>query len=360
MIRLVLTVLVAMVLLASGSALWVWQGLKSLDEPAPVASTSLFQVPEGSSFGAIAYAMEEQGLIERAFWLKVWGRLDSDAQSIKAGQYEFQPGISARGMVRKMVRGDTKIWTVQFIEGWRFRELRQALAAHKQLQSTTEALSDAELMDRLGAPDRHPEGLFFPDTYVFDARDTDLDILQRAYNRMQDTLSEEWANRDSDLPYDTPYEALIMASIIEKETGVPRERGRIAGVFVRRLQKGMRLQTDPTVIYGLGENYDGNITRKHLQTTTPYNTYRISGLPPTPIALPGREAIHAALHPADGSALYFVARGDGSHTFSDTFKAHQEAVRQYQIKRRRSDYRSSPAPSANNPDPSGNPQSDKP
>lgn len=355
--RLIIIVLLAAVLMVSGSALWVWQGLNSLDQPAPIVSADLFQVPQGTSFGEVAWSLEKQGLIRKAFWLKVWGRINPGAQSIKAGQYEFLPGISTRDMIQKMMRGDTKTWTVQFIEGWRFRDLRQALSAKGQLKSVTGGLSDDKLMARLKAPEENPEGRFFPDTYVFDARDTDLDILRRAYERMQSVLKDEWASRADNLTYETAYDALIMASIVEKETGVPQERSRIAGVFVRRLQKGMRLQTDPTVIYGLGENYDGNLTRKDLRAVTPYNTYRIAGLPPTPIALPGREAIHAALHPAPGTALYFVARGDGSHTFTDTFKAHQKAVREYQIKRR-SDYRSSPAPvepATPAPSESGNP-----
>ncbi|BES70986.1 endolytic transglycosylase MltG [Marinobacter nanhaiticus D15-8W] len=339
--RLLLVSILGLVLLASGSALWLWQGLQTLKEPVDLPEPVLFDVEQGSAFNWVATKLEREGLVEDALWLKIWGRLNPDRNVIKAGTYEFVPRETPIAMVGKMVRGDTKTWSVQFIEGWRFSELRAALAKQSHLEHLTKELTDEEIMARLGKPEQHPEGRFFPDTYVYTGKETDLDILRRAYQRMEGILTEEWQGRADGLPYETPYEALIMASIVEKETGVPDERGQIAGVFVRRIQKGMRLQTDPTVIYGLGEDYDGNITRKHLRTTTPYNTYRISGLPPTPIALPGRDAIHASLHPQPGTSLYFVARGDGSHVFSETFSEHQKAVREYQLQRR-SDYRSSP------------------
>jgi len=204
-------------------------------------------------------------------------------------------------------------------------------------------LSDTELMARLGHADVFPEGRFFPDTYRYVRGMSDVDLLKQAYNRLDEVLAEEWTRRAADVPYVDPYHALIMASLVEKETGVPQERAQIAGVFVRRLQMGMLLQTDPTVIYGLGERYNGKLTRASLKEPTPYNTYVIAGLPPTPISLVGREAIHAALNPVPGSSLYFVARGDGSHVFSADLDAHNNAVREFQLKRR-ADYRSSPAP----------------
>ncbi len=204
--------------------------------------------------------------------------------------------------------------------------------------------TDDRIMEAMGAKGAHPEGRFFPDTYLFTSSETDLDLLRRAFERMEEVLAAEWQAKAENLPYDSPYDALIMASIVERETGAVHEREEVAGVFVRRLEKGMRLQTDPTVIYGMGEKYQGRITRKDLRTHTDYNTYRIDGLPPTPIALPGREAIHAALNPAEGDTLYFVARGDGTHKFSKTLAEHQKAVRAFQLNRR-SDYRSSPAPS---------------
>ncbi|WP_111495864.1 MULTISPECIES: endolytic transglycosylase MltG [Marinobacter] len=339
--RVFLSGLLLLVLVIGAAGIWLWQGFKTLEKPVTLAQPVLFEVAPGSSFSGVARQLEQRGLLDDSLWLRLWGRLHRDRNLVQAGTYEFTGGDTALTMVDKMVSGDTKTWQVQFIEGWRFRDLRKALAAHGHLTRELTGLSDEDVMARLGHPDQHPEGRFFPDTYVFTGHESDLDILRRAYDRMQSILDEEWAGRADDLPYESAYEALIMASIVEKETGVPRERGQIAGVFVRRLEKGMRLQTDPTVIYGMGDDYDGNITRRNLRTTTPYNTYRIAGLPPTPIALPGREAIHAALHPEEGDTLYFVARGDGSHVFSRTFREHQNAVRQYQLQRR-DDYRSSP------------------
>ena len=221
--------------------------------------------------------------------------------------------------------------------------MRSALAKHEKIEQTLDGLSDSEVMAKLGHEGVFPEGRFFPDTYRFVRGMTDAQLLEKAYDRLDKVLAQEWEQRDPAVPYATPYQALIMASLVEKETGVPQERGQIAGVFVRRMKIGMPLQTDPTVIYGLGERYTGKLTRAHLREPTPYNTYTIPGLPPTPIAMVGREAIHAALHPADGTSLYFVAKGDGSHTFSDDLDAHNSAVREFQIKRR-ADYRSSPAP----------------
>ncbi|HEX8595235.1 MAG TPA: endolytic transglycosylase MltG, partial [Pseudomonas sp.] len=229
------------------------------------------------------------------------------------------------------------------VEGWNFRQVRAALAKQPKLEQALTGLSDNELMAKLGHPDVYPEGRFFPDTYRYVRGMTDVELLKQAYNRLDEVLDEEWAKRAADVPYTDPYQALIMASLVEKETGVPQERGQIAGVFVRRLRLGMLLQTDPTVIYGLGERYNGKLTRAHLKEATPYNTYVIAGLPPTPISLVGREAIHAALNPVSGSSLYFVARGDGSHVFSADLDAHNAAVREFQLKRR-ADYRSSPSP----------------
>ncbi|MCY1408981.1 hypothetical protein D9M71_243150 [compost metagenome] len=234
-------------------------------------------------------------------------------------------------------------YNLTLVEGWTFRQVRAALAKHEKVTHTLEGLSDSEVMDKLGHHGVFPEGRFFPDTYRFVRGVSDVDLLQQAYARLEEVLLKEWSARAARAPYTDPYQALIMASLVEKETGVPRERRQIAGVFVRRMQIGMLLQTDPTVIYGMGERYNGKLTRADLRESTPYNTYVIPGLPPTPIAMVGREAIHAALNPASGSALYFVARGDGSHVFSDDLDAHNAAVREYQLKRR-ADYRSSPGP----------------
>ncbi|NVD37140.1 endolytic transglycosylase MltG [Marinobacter lutaoensis] len=341
--KLLITLGSVLMLAAAGTGLWLWQGLKTLEQPVPLAEPLLLDVPSGTPFNRLAVMLEQQGVVERSLWLKLYGRLNPRMSRIKAGEYELAPGMTVLGLIGAMVRGDVKHWSIQFIEGWTFKDMRAALARAERLRKTTTDWTDEQVMAALGAAGEHPEGRFFPDTYLFTSADSDLDLLRRAYTRMESVLAEEWANRKDGLPYETPYEALIMASIVERETGVPEERDEVAGVFVRRLQKGMRLQTDPTVIYGMGEKYKGRIGARDLRTYTPYNTYRIPGLPPTPIALPGREAIHAALHPDDGDSLYFVARGDGTHKFSRTLAEHQKAVREYQLNRRE-DYRSSPAP----------------
>jgi len=351
--KLIVAVVSFAFLLVSGLGLWLWQGLQTLEQPVPLEESVLFTVPKGASYDQVARSMEQAGFVNDSLWVRVYGRLNPDQASLKAGQYEFSSGLSGVEMIRKMVAGDIKHWQIQFIEGWTFGEMRQAMASNGRLEKVTTDWTDERIMAAVGAEGDHPEGRFFPDTYLFTETETDLDLYQRAFRKMERVLEEEWEARAEDLPYDTPYEALIMASIVERETGAVHERGDVAGVFVRRLEKGMRLQTDPTVIYGMGDKYKGRITRSDLRTYTRYNTYRIDGLPPTPIALPGREAIHAALHPAEGDALYFVARGDGTHKFSRTLSEHQKAVREFQLNRR-SDYRSSPAP-ANDGEPEDKP-----
>ncbi|MBU2875490.1 endolytic transglycosylase MltG [Marinobacter salexigens] len=341
--KLLIAVICAAVLIGAGSGLWVWQGLGSLSKPVTLTEPVLFDVPNGTTFNDVARQLRSRKLVEDSLWVRIYGRLFPDQARIKAGEYEFTDGMSAEAMLSKMVAGDTKHWSVQFIEGWTFRDMRSALAVTERLEKLTSEWSDAQIMEAVGAEGEHPEGRFFPDTYLFTSSESDLDLLRRSFRRMESVLAEEWESRAKSLPYDNAYEALIMASIVERETGAPHERDQVAGVFVRRLQKGMRLQTDPTVIYGMGDKYKGRIGSKDLRIHTPYNTYRISGLPPTPIALPGREAIHASLHPGSGKALYFVARGDGTHKFSNTLAEHQKAVRAFQLNRR-SDYRSSPAP----------------
>ncbi|QSP93493.1 endolytic transglycosylase MltG [Marinobacter salinisoli] len=339
--KLLIGLVSAVILAVTGTGLWLSQGLNTLEQPVVLDEPVLFNVPKGAAFVQVARKLESEGLIERGLWLRVHGRLNPDQAQIKAGEYEFTSGMTPREMLSAMVAGDTKQWAVQFIEGWTFADMRAALASHERLKKETTDWTDEQIMEAVGAEGEHPEGRFFPDTYLFTSSESDLDLLQRAFDTMSDVLAKEWAAREEGLPYDSAYEALIMASIVERETGVPYERDQVAGVFVRRLQKGMRLQTDPTVIYGMGDKYDGRIRSRDLREYTPYNTYRINGLPPTPIALPGRGAIHAALNPAEGEALYFVARGDGTHKFSKTLNEHQKAVREYQLNRRK-DYRSSP------------------
>ncbi len=306
----------------------------------------IFEIPRGVSVQRVAQDLHAAGVIDHPLWLRLYVRLHPEVSHVQAGEYKLDPGLTLPGLMSLFTSGRTVAYPIQFVEGWTFRDVRRELARHEKLAQLTVGLDASEIMEKLGRAGEHPEGLFFPDTYYFHKGMSDLDVLEIALRRMDQVLEEEWGKRQENLPLKTPYQALILASIIEKETGVPYERPQISGVFVRRLQKGMRLQTDPTVIYGLGETYQGNLTRQHLRQHTPYNTYRINGLPPTPIALAGREAIYAALNPAPGEELFFVARGDGTHHFSATLKQHQEAVLKYQVRKRRADYRSSPLPPA--------------
>ncbi|MBA1149205.1 endolytic transglycosylase MltG [Ectothiorhodospiraceae bacterium WFHF3C12] len=292
-----------------------------------------FHVEPGSSFQGVARALARQGFIERALLYRLMARLQGKAQRIKAGEYAIEPGMSPQAFLDRMVSGDVVQYSLTLVEGWNFHEMMVAVRAHEALEHTLESVSAEAVMAAIGEPDQHPEGRFYPDTYHFPRGTTDVAFLERAYQRMSARLAEIWAERDEGLPLESAYEALILASIIEKETAVPEERRRIAGVFARRLERGMRLQTDPTVIYGIGPDFDGNITRSDLRTDTPYNTYTRGGLPPTPIAMPGGASIEAAVHPAEGDALYFVSKGDGSHHFSATLREHNQAVRRFQLNR---------------------------
>ncbi|WP_278401063.1 endolytic transglycosylase MltG [Stutzerimonas kunmingensis] len=345
MIRKILVLLLTGLLLAAiALGLFTWKQHAALEQPLAVTDEALLlDVRPGDTPSGVLQRLEAEGVLEDAFWLRLYWRLNLSGQSLHTGEYRLSPTMTARDMIGLWQRGEVVQYSLTLVEGWNFRQLRSALQNQPKLEQTLGGLTDAEIMSRIGASGQHPEGRFFPDTYRFTRGTSDADLLRRAYARLEQVLEEEWQQRAEGLPYKDAYQALIMASIIEKETGVPGERGEIAGVFVRRLARGMLLQTDPTVIYGMGENYKGRITRTDLRTPTPYNTYTNAGLPPTPIAMVGREAIHAALHPADGTSLYFVARGDGSHVFSDTLNQHNRAVREYQLKRR-ADYRSSPPP----------------
>ncbi|WP_110972219.1 endolytic transglycosylase MltG [Pseudomonas huaxiensis] len=324
-----------------------WKVSSAVKQPLHLSGEELLDVPTGTNPNRMFYRMESGGLIEDAFWLRLYWRFNMAGVPLHTGEYRMTPGMTVRDLFEDWRRGDVVQYNLTLVEGWTFRQVRSALAKHDKIKHTLDGLSDSEVMDRLGHPAVFPEGRFFPDTYKFVRGMTDEELLQQAYARLEEVLAKEWAERPADLPYRDPYQALIMASLVEKETGIAQERGQIAGVFVRRMRIGMLLQTDPTVIYGMGERYNGKITRADLRESTPYNTYVIPGLPPTPIAMVGREAIHAALNPASGSSLYFVARGDGSHVFSDDLDAHNSAVREYQLKRR-ADYRSSPAPQSAN------------
>ncbi|ROL74948.1 aminodeoxychorismate lyase [Pseudomonas protegens] len=320
-----------------------WKLHSALEQPLNLTQELLLDVPAGSTPTGTFNRLQADGVIEDAFWLRLYWRFNLPGQPLHSGEYRMTPGMTAEGLIGLWQRGEVVQYSLTLVEGWNFRQVRSALAKSDKLQQTLAGLSDSQVMEKLGHGGVFPEGRFFPDTYRFVRGMTDAELLEKAYNRLDEVLAREWGKRADDAPYSDPYQALIMASLVEKETGVPEERGQIAGVFVRRMQIGMLLQTDPTVIYGLGERYTGKLTRAHLKEATPYNTYVIAGLPPTPIAMVGREAIHAALNPVPGKSLYFVARGDGSHVFSDDLDAHNSAVREFQLKRR-ADYRSSPAP----------------
>ena len=344
MIRKILLLLEGAVLIAGLLvALVAWQQHAALHQALNLDAEYFIEVPAGATPGGVLNRLQADGVLSNAFWLRLYWRFNLREQALHSGEYRVMPGNTALDLLSLWRRGEVVQYSLTLVEGWNFRQLRSALQRETRLDQQLAELSDAQLMERLGLPGLNPEGRFFPDTYRFVRGMSDLDLLKQAHARLEQVLAEEWAARAEGLPYKEPYEALIMASMIEKETGVPEERGEIAGVFIRRLRIGMRLQTDPTVIYGMGERYNGRITRADLREPTPYNTYTIDGMPPTPIALVGREAIHAALNPAEGSSLYFVARGDGSHVFSNTLEQHNRAVREYQLKRR-ADYRSSPAP----------------
>ncbi|WP_293371796.1 endolytic transglycosylase MltG [Nevskia sp.] len=308
---------------------------RELAAPLAIEAPISFEIAPGSSLPRVLAVARERGIFRSARqgqYLRVLARVQGAAQAIKAGEYRLEPGIRPRELLALWVSGKTVLQTLQLIEGWRFADAVKLVRAAPTLSHTLpENIDAAALMTALGRSGQASEGRLFPDTYRYTKGMSDVAFLRNALAAMDQVLAEEWALRMPNLPYDAPEQALTMASIIEKETGVSSEREQIAGVFVRRLQLGMRLQTDPTVIYGIGEAYDGNIRSKDLLADTPYNTYTRDGLPPTPICLPGREAIHAALHPAEGDALYFVAKGDGTHHFSATLSEHNFAVKRYQL-----------------------------
>jgi UPF0755 protein len=341
--KLLLLLVTGLALLVLALALAGWRLHSALNQPLKLESERLIEVVPGDTPGGLLNRLEGEGVLDGAFWLRLYWRFNLPNQALHSGEYRLSPQQSVRDLLGLWRRGEVVQYSLTLVEGWSFRQVRAALTRQEALQQSLAGLDDRALMERLGLPGVSPEGRFFPDTYRYVRGMSDLDLLKQARARLDQVLDEEWSKRAQGLPYRKPYDALVMASMVEKETGVAEERGQIAGVFVRRLRSGMRLQTDPTVIFGLGELYNGNLTRAHLLQPTPYNTYMIDGMPPTPIALAGREAIHAALNPVPGKSLYFVARGDGSHVFSETLEQHNRAVREYQLKRR-NDYRSSPAP----------------
>lgn len=323
----------AAVLLASLGVGWLWMGYQAfLRTPLNVPEQGAhFVVKAGATVTRIAEELEREGVLANPRYFIWMARWHGSADRIKTGEYLLRRGMTPGELLDDLVAGKVIQYSLTLVEGWTFRQVMDAVESNEFLDHSLQGLDDDAVMVRLGHPGEHPEGRFFPDTYHFPRGTTDVDFLKRAYRAMAEHLAREWEAREIGLPIKTPYQALILASIIEKETALPSERREIAGVFVRRLQKGMRLQTDPTVIYGLGSRFDGNLRRRDLETDTPYNTYRHRGLPPTPIAMPGLASLHAALHPDEGDALYFVARGDGSHQFSSTLEQHNRAVIKYQL-----------------------------
>jgi peptidoglycan lytic transglycosylase G len=306
--------------------------IRILEQPlhVPQGGTT-FAIAPGSSFTAVSNSLAEQGLVDYPQVLRWYASVTGKANAVQAGEYRLDESMTARTMLAAFLAGNVQLYSFTIIEGWNFRELLAALAGNDAIVSTLGPDDVPRLLEAIGTSYQQPEGLFLPETYRFPRGTRDIDVLRQAHDQLRKTLDEEWQARDASLPFSDPYQALILASIVEKETARDDERARIAGVFIRRLEHRMRLQTDPTVIYGIGPGFNGNLTRADLQTDSPYNTYTRSGLPPTPIAMPGRLAIRAVLHPAPGNELYFVATGlgDGSHRFSETKEQHDAAVREF-------------------------------
>ena len=314
----------------SAGAAWWW-----LQRPLPLAAATVeLSIEPGTSPHEVAQAWVRAGVMTDARLLYQWFRVSGDARRIRAGSYELEPGVTPRSLLARMVQGDEAFERVRLIEGWTFRQFRAALAAAPHLKPTGAALAEAELMAAIGLPGVAAEGRFYPDTYLYSRGVSDLTVLRRAAALLSRRLAAVWAERAPDLPLQTPEQALVLASIVEKETGTAADRGQVAGVFINRLRLGMPLQTDPTVIYGIsdavGQPFGGNLRKRDLLTDTPWNTYTRRGLPPTPIAMPGMASLRAAVQPEPTQALYFVARGDGSSVFSSDLAAHNRAVNQYQ------------------------------
>ena len=323
--RRIFSLFVVLAVALGGSAVW-W-----LNQSLSLTADSVdLSVEPGTSARGAVQAIVDAGVQTHPLLLYWWFRLSGDARQIKAGSYEIERGTTPRTLLRKLVRGDEALRALTLVEGWTFRQIRAALLKAEHLQPQSKGLTDDSIMTALGKPGVHPEGLFFPDTYTYSKGSNDLALLQRAMRSMDKRLEAAWSQRAPDTPLKTPREALILASIVEKETGQASERGLIAAVFVNRLRAGMMLQTDPTVIYGLGQAFDGNLRRRDLEADTPWNTYTRFGLPPTPISMPGKAALLAAVQPTPSKALYFVSRGDGSSHFSASLDEHNRAVNKYQ------------------------------
>lgn len=317
--------MVVLVLALGGWAFW-WVN-HSLPLSAPTLELS---IEPGTTPRSVARDVVDVGVETSADLLYWWFRLSGQARQIKAGNYELEAGLSPRSLLAKLTRGEEALRSVTLVEGWTFKQVRAALLKAEHLKADTDGFEAKAIMEKLGQPGRHPEGRFYPDTYTYAKNSSDLKVLLRAMHAMDKQLAQAWQARSADLPLKSPDELLILASIVEKETGRASDRDMVASVFSNRLRLGMMLQTDPTVIYGMGDKFDGNLRRRDLQTDTPWNTYTRAGLPPTPIAMPGKASLMAAARPASSRALYFVARGDGSSQFSDNLDAHNRAVNKFQ------------------------------
>jgi UPF0755 protein len=317
------------VLAAAGYAAWY------VSTPLTVAKLPVeVEIARGATFRGVMDELEKSGIKVRRHEFEALARALRQERDIKAGSYEIAEAVTPTELLDKLTRGDVTQAEVRLIEGWTFSQFRAALDASPDLRHDSAGLEDTQILARLEAPEPHPEGLFFPDTYLFGKGSSDLAVLRRAYRAMQRHLKQEWEMKSPNVPYQSPYEALIMASIIEKETGKPSERDLIGGVLVNRLRIGMRLQADPTIIYGLGNSFDGNLKKNHLLEDSPYNTYTRAGLPPTPIAMPGFASLRSAMRPRRTEALYYVSRGDGSSHFSRSLDEHNRAVSKYQLRGR--------------------------
>ncbi|MGE5088250.1 MAG: endolytic transglycosylase MltG [Candidatus Levyibacteriota bacterium] len=322
----ILALLLVLTAVAVAAMAWSW-----FRAPLPLPRSPYdFEVHPGASLSRVARALHDDGVLPHSAALIALARIRHADRAIKAGSYEIERGTTLSALLAKLTQGDVLQTSVTIVEGSTFAQLREALAQNPDLAHTTTGLSDAELLSRIGATEADPEGLFFPDTYFMDTGSSDLALLKRAYRALHTRLAAAWERREAGLPLATPYQALVLASIVEKETGRSADRPLVASVFINRLKHGMRLQTDPTVIYGMGAGFDGNLTKRDLETDTPYNTYTRDGLPPTPIALPSQASIDAVVDPPDTAYLYFVARGDGTSEFSEDLVAHNRAVSKYQ------------------------------
>lgn len=305
-------------------------GAWQITRPLPVTGNEILLMERGDGASKLAMKLQDEGIIKQTVLFNIVARIGGFEHDLKAGEYQLPASSNLLDILDTVVSGRSISYPVTLVEGWTLTEMLEVLHRQEKIEAKIESTDHLKIARKLKLPPRNLEGLFFPDTYNYISGESDVMVLLRAYNKMNKVLNDEWRNRSSDLPYAEPYEALIAASIIEKESGVVEEYPIISRVIVNRLNKGMRLQMDPTVIYGLGSSFEGNLTKKHLKQDTEYNTYVRKGLPPTPIAMPGLAALKASMNPAETSALYFVSRGDGTHQFSETLEAHTQAVKKYQ------------------------------